>query len=80
MAEVVNPGEVVALGEVVRLERMRQGLSQAEVARIARVSKGRIEALENGRAADMGMRALTSILSVLKLELRLHRDNTRGGS
>ncbi len=51
--------------------RKRSELSQRQLAERAGVSRATVEALENGRAAEIGYTKLSRILAVLGLELRL---------
>ncbi|MCW3783574.1 helix-turn-helix domain-containing protein [Defluviimonas salinarum] len=63
--------EIAKIGNKVRLERQRRGLTQQQLADKSSVSKGRIEAIENGRCMDMGFGMVTSILSALGLTLAI---------
>ncbi|MSU90833.1 helix-turn-helix domain-containing protein [Rhodobacteraceae bacterium 2CG4] len=64
--------DTVKIGDVVRLERARQGMTQAGLAERAEVSKGRIEAIENHRGLELGLGRVVAILDALGLELRIH--------
>jgi len=64
--------DTVKIGDVVRLERARQGMTQAGLAERAEVSKGRIEAIENDRGLELGLGRVVAILGALGLELRIH--------
>jgi HTH-type transcriptional regulator / antitoxin HipB len=52
-------------------------LRQADLAAKAKVSRATLDALENGRASDIGYSRLVRILAVLGLELRLGTAETR---
>ncbi len=66
-----------AIGTTIRLERHRRGLTQAELARIAGVGKGRVEDVENGRGAGMGFGYVSAMLGALGFVLRV--DSADGG-
>jgi transcriptional regulator with XRE-family HTH domain len=50
-------------------------LSQKNLAAQAGVSRATLEALENGRAGELGFSKLTRILAVLGLDLALQEEN-----
>lgn len=57
------------IGNQIRLERQRSGITQAALAQTAGVSKGRIEAIENDRYGDIGVSTLAAILNATGLGL-----------
>ena len=59
------------LGGRIAEHRKKLKLSQAELSQKAGVSRATLEALENGRARELGFSKLTRLLSVLGLELEL---------
>jgi len=63
--------DLTTIGRKVADERKGLGLSQSELARQAGVSRATLEALENGRARELGFSRLTRLLEALRLELRL---------
>jgi transcriptional regulator with XRE-family HTH domain len=65
------------LGKEIALERKKHRLRQSDVAAKAQVSRATIDAIENGRAAEIGYSKLTRILAVLGLELRLAPGSSR---
>ncbi len=66
------------IGQVVASTRTDRGLRQVDLAEQAGLSRATIDALENGRASDIGVSRLTRILSVLGLELSITTaSNTR---
>lgn len=65
------------LGEQIAARRKTMGLTQAELATKARLSRATVDALENGRSGELGFIKITNILSVLGLELRLQEAGTR---
>jgi transcriptional regulator with XRE-family HTH domain len=62
--------------EVVRKRRLMK-LSQAELARKARISRATLDAFENQRGGDLGFSKLNRILAALGLELRLQEAASR---
>lgn len=69
--------DLVELGQAVRQRRTELGLNREQLAVQAVVSRARIEALENGRAVEMGFRNLMQILNAIGLDLRLTELNRR---
>ncbi|MFG6084245.1 helix-turn-helix domain-containing protein [Paracoccus litorisediminis] len=67
-----------AIGNLLRIERMRQGLTQADLAERSGLGKRRIEAVENGLADNVGIGRLVKLLGALGLELRIHEAALRG--
>jgi len=61
--------DINRIGNLVRIERQRRGLTQATLAQMSNVSKGRIEAIENGRCLDMGVNTVNSVLLALGFSL-----------
>ena len=59
------------IGEAVASARGSLGLRQIDLAARAGLSRATIDALENGRASDIGVSKLARILAVLGLELSL---------
>lgn len=59
------------IGQIVASTRTDRGLRQVDLAKQAGLSRATIDALENGRASDIGVSRLTRILSVLGLELSI---------
>jgi transcriptional regulator with XRE-family HTH domain len=62
---------LISIGEEIATHRRRLKLSQAELAGMAGVSRATLDALENGRAGEMGFSKLTKLLTALGLELKL---------
>ena len=73
---------IEAVGEVVRLERQRIGMTQAALAEAAEVSRSCLEAVENGIPAGPGRRKsvswpeVCSILSAVGIEVVLQKQET----
>ena len=59
------------IGKQIRAERKRRKLSQAELAKLLRMSRSTISQIENGTVQDIGVRKLMRILEVMGLELRV---------
>ena len=64
--------DLIALGEKIGDRRKELKLSQTTLARKARISRATLDALENGRARELGYSKITKLISVLGLELKLH--------
>ena len=58
------------LAEQIASKRKSLGLSQAALAKKARVGRTTLDALENGRLGELGYSKITNILSALGLELK----------
>ena len=67
--------DLIELGERVKAVRKSRGWSQARLAQAARVSRARLEALENARVAEIGFKHLLRILNALDLDLQLTQLN-----
>lgn len=60
-----------SLGEEIARKRKAAGLTQAALARNARVGRSTLDALENGRIGELGYSKVVNILAALGLELKL---------
>jgi len=67
--------DLIELGERVKAARKSKGWSQTKLAQAAGVSRARLDALENARLAEMGIKHLLRILNALDLDLRLTQLN-----
>jgi len=63
--------DLVALGSRIAERRKSLKLSQAELSRRAGLSRATLDALENGRAGELGFSKITRLLAALGLELTL---------
>jgi transcriptional regulator with XRE-family HTH domain len=63
--------DLISIGSRIAESRKRLKLSQAALARKAGVSRATLDALENGRAGELGFSKLTKLLAALGLELEL---------
>ena len=64
------------LGEEIATRRKALGLTQATLAKKARVGLSTLDALENGRLGELGYSKITNILRALGLELKLHEASS----
>jgi len=63
--------DLSSMGKQIATHRKKLNLSQAELARKADISRATLDALENGRAGELGFSKLTKLLAALGLELKL---------
>jgi len=63
--------DLTLIGQRIAESRKKLKLSQAALARKAGISRATLEALENGRAGELGFSKLTKLLAALGLELTL---------
>ena len=66
-----------SIGTEIANQRKKLGLTQAELARKASVSRATLDALENGRTGELGFSKITKLLSALGLELNLKEARSR---
>jgi transcriptional regulator with XRE-family HTH domain len=59
------------IGQIVATARSSAGLRQTDLAAKAGLSRATIDALENGRASDIGASKLSRVLATLGLELSI---------
>lgn len=69
--------DVVSIGNRIAERRKTLKLSQTALSRKAGVSRATLDALENGRAGEMGFAKLTKLLAALGLELKLQAVGSR---
>lgn len=63
--------DLIAIGDQIANERRKLKLSQADLSRKAGVSRATLDALENGRARELGFTKLAKLLSAVGLEFTL---------
>ncbi len=63
--------DLISIGARIAEQRKRLKLSQTVLAHEAGISRATIDALENGRAGELGFTKLTKLLAALGLELQL---------
>jgi transcriptional regulator with XRE-family HTH domain len=69
--------DLVSLGRDIAQTRKKLKLSQTQLSRKAGVSRATLDALENGRAGELGFSRLTRLLATLGLELKLQPATSR---
>jgi transcriptional regulator with XRE-family HTH domain len=69
--------DLMSIGSQIAERRKTVKLSQTGLARKAGVSRATLEALENGRARELGFSKLTKLLNALGLELRLQTGGSQ---
>ena len=63
--------DLILIGKQIAESRKKSKLSQAGLARKAGISRATLDALENGRAGELGFSKLSKLLATLGLELKL---------
>jgi transcriptional regulator with XRE-family HTH domain len=63
--------DLTVLGKQIAQTRRQAKLSQTELAQKAGISRATLDALENGRAGELGFSKLAKLLAALGLELKL---------
>jgi transcriptional regulator with XRE-family HTH domain len=69
--------DLTSIGQQIAGSRKKLKLSQTALARKAGISRATLEALENGRAGELGFSKLTKLLVALGLELTLQTASSR---
>lgn len=69
--------DLISIGKQIAERRKGLKLTQAELSRKAGVSRATLDALENGRAGELGVTKLTKLLAALGLELRLQAASSQ---
>ena len=69
--------DLITIGARVADRRKALKLSQVELSRKAGLSRATLDALENGRAAELGFSKVTRLLAALGLELQLQAASSR---
>ncbi len=59
------------LAKRIKAERRARGLTQCALAEASGISRGRIDAIENERAAEMQLGTVSALLAALGLELKI---------
>jgi transcriptional regulator with XRE-family HTH domain len=72
MPNILGIMDLISIGEQIAESRKELHLSQTELASKAGISRSTLDALENGRAGELGFSKLTKLLAALGLELKLH--------
>jgi transcriptional regulator with XRE-family HTH domain len=66
-----------SISEQIAVRRKTLGLSQAVLARQAKVGHSTLDALENGRLGELGLSKIIKLLVVLGLELKIQETAGR---
>jgi transcriptional regulator with XRE-family HTH domain len=69
--------ELTSVGRQIAESRKQNNLSQAALSRKAGISRATLDALENGRAGELGFSKLTKLLTALGLELKLQAASSQ---
>ncbi len=69
--------DLISIGRQIAEYRKKHNLSQAELSRKAGISRATLDALENGRAGELGFSKLTKLLIALGLELKLQAASSQ---
>ena len=69
--------DLISIGGQIAERRKMLKLSQAALAGKAGVSRATLDALENGRAGELGFSKLTKLLTVLGLELAIQTASSQ---
>lgn len=69
--------DLISIGNRIAERRKTLKLSQAELSRKAGVSRATLDALENGRAGELGFSKVTKLLAALGLELTLQTASSQ---
>ena len=69
--------DLISVGNQIAERRKSLRLSQTALSRKAGVSRATLDALENGRAGEVGFSKVTKLLAALGLELTLQTANSR---
>jgi transcriptional regulator with XRE-family HTH domain len=69
--------DLISIGGQIAERRKALKLSQSELAREAGLSRATLDALENGRAGELGFSKLTKLLTAVGLELALQTASTQ---
>jgi transcriptional regulator with XRE-family HTH domain len=68
---------LISIGAQIAERRKSLKLTQSELARKAGISRATVDALENGRAGELGFSKVTKLLAALGLELELHAASSQ---
>jgi transcriptional regulator with XRE-family HTH domain len=72
-----NVTSLIFLGEQVAAHRKKLKWSQTELSRRAGISRATLDALENGRAGELGFSKVSRLLAALGLELTLQTASSQ---
>jgi len=69
--------DLISIGGQIAEQRKRLKLSQSDLSRRADISRATLDAVENGRAGELGFSKLTKLLAALGLELTLQTASSQ---
>jgi transcriptional regulator with XRE-family HTH domain len=69
--------DLILIGKEIAERRKKLKLSQTELTRKAGLSRATLDALENGRAGELGFSKVTKLLAVIGLELTLQSASSQ---
>ena len=69
--------DLISIGEQIAQSRKKLKLSQAALSSRAGLSRATLDALENGRAGELGFSKVVKLLAALGLELRLQTAHSQ---
>lgn len=69
--------DLQSIANRIALKRRQLGLTRADLALRAAISRATLEALENGRSGELGFSKIIRILSALGMELELREQTGR---
>ncbi len=72
-----NMLDLVSIGTQIAEQRKRLKLSQTELSRKAGISRATLDALENGRAGELGFSKIGKLLAAVGLELALQQASSQ---
>src|SRR5690348_13709171 len=72
-----NVLDLVYIGAQIAEQRKRLKLSQTELSRKAGISRATLDALENGRAGELGFSKIGKLLAAVGLELVLQQASSQ---
>jgi transcriptional regulator with XRE-family HTH domain len=63
--------DLISIGALIAERRKKHGLTQTQLSQKAGMSRATLDALENGRAGELGFSRLSRLLAALGLELTI---------
>jgi transcriptional regulator with XRE-family HTH domain len=67
--------DLINLGQQIKQARRAQKLTQGDLVQRSKVSRARLDALENGRISDIGFKNLMRVMNALGLDFRITQLN-----
>jgi len=69
--------DLASIGAQIAEQRKKLKFSQTELSRKAGISRATLDALENGRAGELGFLKITKLLAAVGLELALQKASSQ---